>query len=331
MMSKVRWGLLSTANINRRLIPAIRASKRGELVAVASRNRESAAAYAHVWDIPQVFGSYQEMLASDAIDAVYIGLPNHLHAEWSIRAMQQGKHVLCEKPFALSLDEVDRMIDVSRQSGAVLAEAFMYRHHPQTKIAGEWVRRGRLGDLMLIRATFNFAMGSTDNVRLVKEYGGGSLWDVGVYPVSLAQFLTGQAPDWVAGDQWLGPTGVDESFAGLLHYGGANSGLTAQISCAFRSPLHTSAELVGTRGRLALSRPFIGLERGRHLIFYNNEGEAEEIEVPTQELYIGEVEDMHAAVIDGTPPYLSLAETRNHARTVLALYESARSNQIVQL
>jgi D-xylose 1-dehydrogenase (NADP+, D-xylono-1,5-lactone-forming) len=330
-MSKVRWGLLSTANINRRLIPAIRASRRGELVAVASRSQENAGAYARLWDIPQVFGTYQEMLESGAIDAVYIGLPNHLHAEWSIRAMQQGKHVLCEKPFALTLDEVDQMIEVSRRTGTVLAEAFMYRHHPQTKIAGEWVRRGHLGDLMLIRATFNFAMGSSDNVRLVKEYGGGSLWDVGVYPVSLAQFITGQVPDWVAGDQWLGPTSVDESFAGLLHYGGANSGLTAQISCAFRSPLYTYAELTGTRGRLVLSRPFIGLEQERHLIFYNSEGEAEEIEVPEQELYLGEVEDMHAAIIDGTPPYLSLAESRNHVRTVLALYQSAENNQIVQL
>jgi D-xylose 1-dehydrogenase (NADP+, D-xylono-1,5-lactone-forming) len=331
-MSKVRWGLLSTANINRRLIPAIRSSQRGELVAVASRSRESADSYAHTWDIPQAFDSYQAMLASGAVDAVYIGLPNHLHAEWSIRAMQQGKHVLCEKPFALSLDEVDQMIDVSRRTGTVIAEAFMYRHHPQTKIAGEWVQQGRLGELMLIRATFNFAMSSADNVRLVKAYGGGSLWDVGVYPVSLAQFISGQTPDWVAGDQWLGATGVDESFAGLLHYGDHNNGLTAQISCAFRSPFYTYAEIIGTRGRLVLSRPFVGLEEeGRHLIFYNREGEAEEIEVPEQELYLGEVDDMHAAISDGTPPYLSLKESRDHVRTVLALYESAAMNQIVHL
>jgi D-xylose 1-dehydrogenase (NADP+, D-xylono-1,5-lactone-forming) len=330
-MNKVRWGLLSTANINRRLIPAIRASQRGELAAVSSRSLENAAAYAKVWDIPQIFGSYEEMLASDAVDAVYIGLPNHLHADWSVRAMEQGKHVLCEKPFALTLAEVDRMIDVSRRTGRVVAEAFMYRHHPQTKIAGDWVRRGRLGELMLIRATFNFAMGSRDNVRLVPEYGGGSLWDVGVYPVSLAQYITGRVPDWVAGDQWLGPTGVDEAFAGQLHYGDDGRGLTAQISCAFRSPWYTYVELIGAEGRLALNRPFVGLEEDRRLIFYDGEGKAEEIEVPEQELYLGEVEDMHAAIIDGTPPYLSLAESRNHVRTVLALYESARTNQIVRV
>ena len=135
-MNKIRWGLLSTANINRRLIPAIRASERGELVAVASRSLESARKYAHEWDIPKAFGGYQEMLESGEVDAVYISLPNHLHAEWSIRSMQAGVNVLCEKPFAITLDEVDQMIAASQASGRVLSEAFMYRHHPQTKYVG---------------------------------------------------------------------------------------------------------------------------------------------------------------------------------------------------
>ena len=124
-MQRVRWGLLSTANINRRLIPAIRMSARGELVAVASRTQASADAYAREWEIPHAFGSYEAMLASDAIDAVYIGLPNHLHADWSLAAMRQGKHVLCEKPFALTLEEVDRMTAVAAETGRILAEAFM--------------------------------------------------------------------------------------------------------------------------------------------------------------------------------------------------------------
>ncbi|NTV37777.1 MAG: Gfo/Idh/MocA family oxidoreductase [Anaerolineales bacterium] len=145
-MNKVRWGILSTARINRRLIPAIRASRRGVVVAVASRDEARSKAYAAEWEIPQYFGSYEAMLDSGEIDAVYIGLPNHLHAEWTIKAMQAGLHVLCEKPFATSLQEVDAMIAASQQTGRVLAEAFMYIHHPQTKIVREWVRSGKLGE-----------------------------------------------------------------------------------------------------------------------------------------------------------------------------------------
>jgi D-xylose 1-dehydrogenase (NADP+, D-xylono-1,5-lactone-forming) len=330
-MKQVRWGLLSTANINRRLIPAIRAARRGQLVAVASRTQAGADAYARHWQIPQAFGSYAAMLQSDAIDAVYISLPNHLHAEWTIAALEQGKHVLCEKPFALTLAEVDRMAATAAASGKVLAEAFMYRHHPQTKRAGDWARQGRLGDLILIRASFNFAMSSRDNVRLAPAYGGGSLWDVGVYPVSLAQFITGQTPNWVMGDQWVGPTGVDESFAGLMQYGAANSGLTAQISCSFRSPWHTWAEIQGTEGRLSLNRPFVGLDDNPQLIFHPATGPAEVIPIAEQSLYAGEVTDMHDAILEGKPPYISLAETRDHVRTVLALYESARTGQVARL
>lgn len=320
-MEKVRWGLLSTANINRRLIPAIRASARGELVAVASRTQESADSYAAQWGIPRTFASYEAMLVSDEIDAVYIGLPNHLHAEWSIKAMQHGKHVLCEKPFAITLDEVDQMAATAQQTGCVLAEAFMYRHHPQTKIVGEWVKNGRLGRITLIRAVFTFAFQTRQNIRLVPEWGGGCLWDVGCYPVSFAQFIMGETPQWVMGDQWLGESGVDEIFAGQLHYA---DGAIAQISASFCTPFHTFAEVLGTGGRLVLNRPFTGPEDGE-LWFHPAEGQPQHIPVPQEELYLGEVEDMHAAILDGTPSYLTLVETRNHIKTLLALYESANT------
>lgn len=328
-MTKIRWGLLSTANINRRLIPAIRASARGELVAVASRSQEAAQAYADLWQIPQAFGSYAAMLASDTIDAVYIGLPNHLHAEWSIKAMQQGKHVLCEKPFALTLDEVDEMTAVSRQTGCVLSEAFMYRHHPQTKIVGEMVHNGRLGRVTLVRGVFNFAFSSRENIRLVPEWGGGCLWDVGVYPLSLAQYIMGEPPQQVVGNQWLGESGVDEVFSGQMLY---TDGRMAQISASFCTPFHTVAEIIGTEGRLMMNRPFIGHNDGsRQLTFYPKDGEPEELAVPEKELYLGEVEDMHAAILDGRSPYLPLDETRNHVKTVLALYQSAQTGQVVTL
>lgn len=328
-MTKIRWGLLSTANINRRVIPAIRESARGELVAVASRSQASAQAYADQWGIPHAFGSYEAMLASDAVDAVYIGLPNHLHAEWSIKAMQQGKHVLCEKPFALTLDEVDEMTAVSQQTNRVLTEAFMYRHHPQTKIVGEMIGNGRLGRVTVVRGVFNFAFNTRDNIRLVPEMGGGCLWDVGVYPLSFAQFVMGGPPQQVFGSQWLGESGVDEVFSGQMVY--ANGGM-AQISASFCTPLRTEVEILGTEGRLVLNRPFTGHNDGdRTLMFYPKLGEPEEIEVPEKELYLGEVEDLHTAVLDQKPQYLTLEETRNHVKTVLALYESARTGQVVSL
>lgn len=328
-MQKVRWGLLSTANINQKLIPPIRAEERGELAAVASRSQASADAYALEWGIPLAFGSYEALLASDAVDAVYIGLPNHLHAEWSIKAMQAGKHVLCEKPFVLTMDEMDAVTDAAQETGMVIMEAFMYRHHPQTKIVGEMVRNGRLGDIRVVRGAFSFKLTDMQNVRMVPEWGGGCLWDVGCYPLSFAQYVMGSAPEWVMGDQFVNESGVDVVFNGMLHYSGNR---IAQITGSFAAPFHTSIEIWGTEGRLELTRPFIG-QNGpeRKLLFYPLDSAAEEIVVPEKELYLGEIEDMHAAILEGKPTYLTLAETRNHMRTLLALYESAANGEVVEL
>jgi predicted dehydrogenase len=327
-MNKVRWGLLSTANINKMLIPAIKASERGELTAVASRTQESAGAYAAEWDIPHAFGSYQEMLESDAVDAVYISLPNHMHIEWSIKAMEQGKHVLCEKPMALTIEEVDQAMAVSIATGMVLAEAFMYRHHPQTKIAGDFLRSGELGEVNVVRGVFSFKLTDTDNVRLVPEWGGGSIWDVGCYPISIAQFLMGGAPEWVFGDQTIGETGVEEIIVGQMHYG---DGRMAQFTSSFRTPFHTNVEVMGTMGHLVLNEPFRMDLGSPRLVFYPLDSEPVEIKVPVKELYAGEVEDMHAAILDGATPYLDLGETRNHIRTILALIKSAETNKPIRL
>lgn len=326
-MNKIRWGLLSTANINRRLIPAIRQSARGKLTAVASRTPESAQAYAQEWEIPLAFGSYEAMLNSAEIDAVYIPLPNHLHAEWTIKSLRAGKHVLCEKPFALTLAEVDEMTAVAAETGLVLAEAFMYRHHPQMKLAGQIVREGKLGEITLVRATFNFQMGARQNIRLVPEYGGGCLWDVGIYPVSFAQYIMGGLPQAVSAAQWLGESRVDEFFAAQLYYGGNR---VAQISSSFMTPFHTRAEVLGSKGRLTMTRPFVNAEESE-MKFYPANSEPEYVEFAEEYLYLGEVEDMHAAILDGRANYLTLTETRNHVRTIKALYEAAQNNRRVVL
>lgn len=327
-MSIVRWGLVSTANINRRVIPAIRAANRSELVAVGSRSQESASAYAREWDIPHTFSSYDALLSSDMIDAVYISLPNKFHAEWTIKALEAGKHVLCEKPFALTVADVDEMVAASKRTGQILAEAFMYRHHPQTKTVLDWVRSGKLGAIKLVRATFSFTTSERHNIRLQPDLGGGSLWDVGIYPVSFAQAVMGAAPIQVSAFQEVGETGVDMLFSGIMQYG---NGAQAHVSSAFNLPMQTDAEVAGSLGRLNLTQPFVGLEQNRQLTFTDASGRSQAVPVDSEYLYQGEIDDMNSAILDGTANYLSLEETRNHVKIVLALYKAARTGEVVKM
>jgi D-xylose 1-dehydrogenase (NADP+, D-xylono-1,5-lactone-forming) len=337
-MNTIRWGLMSTARINRRLIPAIRESKRGKLAAVASRDLEKARGYAREQNIPLAFGSYQDMLDSGEVDAVYISLPNHLHAEWTIKALQAGVHVLCEKPFAVSVEEVDQVIQVQQETGAAVAEAFMYRHHPQTSLVHEFLDNGELGQITALRGIFTFLMGergrSPDslNVRMVPEFGGGCLWDVGIYPLSYAQFLMGGPPEWVQGSQTLGPSGVDEVFIGQMGYPIEDGGeVLAQIAGSFNAPYHTQMEIIGREGRLELSRPFNNIGQGSRVTFIDSGDHARNLRVPRKSLYLGEVEDLQQVILDGSPPLISLQETRDHILTARALYHSARTGQVIKL
>lgn len=329
-MNNVRWGILSTARINRRVIPMIHISRRGKLTAVASRDLDKGKAYAAQWNIPLTFGSYEEMLASDEIDAVYISLPNHLHCEWSIRAMQAGKHVLCEKPLAISVEDAVKMIRTSRETGTKLAEAFMYRHHPQTKLIGEWIHQGKLGEITLVQGMFSFIMQNRDtNVRMVADYGGGALWDIGIYPMSFSQYIFGRAPQTVSAVQWIGGSGVDESFAAQMDYG---NGQTAQIGCSFRVPFATSVVIHGTQGRFEVTRPFtLTNEKGSQLLFTPVDGATQKVSVKKIDAYLGEIEDMQDAILEGKPNLIPLEESLDHIRTARALYTSAASNQIISL
>lgn len=332
-MKKVRWGLVSTARINRRFIPAVRESERGELVAVASRSLEKAQAYAVQWDIPQAFGSYDAMFASGEVDAVYISVPNELHAPLSIKALEAGLHVLCEKPFSVSVENVDAMFAAAQANDRVIAEAFMYRHHPQCKKIGELIESGKLGEVVSLSAAFSFPI-ATDvaegprNVRLDSVLGGGAVWDVGVYPISLAQFVMGGNPIHVWGQQRV-QFGIDMDFAGQMVY---ENGRTAQFTCSFDTAFQTRAEIRGTQGRIELTRPFTGPHDPEgSMMFFPRQGDAEKIDFEYEYLYLGEVNDMHAAILDGKPNYLTADETRNHIRTALALYQSAQENRIISL
>jgi predicted dehydrogenase len=325
METPFRWGLLSTARINRAVIPPLRESPRHELRAVASRDRARGDAYAREWGIPVVHDSYDALLADPEIDAVYNPLPNGLHAEWTIKACRAGKHVLCEKPIALSVDEVDAMAAAADAAGVIVTEAFMYRHHPQTARLKALVADGTIGRLQLVRGAFSFELSRPGDVRLDPGLGGGALWDVGCYPVSMARVLVGAEPTAVTGWQRLGPTGIDELFIGTLEFAGA----FAQFDCSFRAPLRTHVEIIGTEAAITVPQPFKpGLSER---LILTRGGESETIVVEGEPLYVGEVDDLADAARGIKPPTVSLADSRANTATLVALLESARTGRRVQL
>ena len=320
MTDKVlNWGLLSTARINRSLIPPLRVSKRNQLLAVGSRSQETADQYAREGKIPRAHSSYEALLADPEIDVIYNPLPNHLHAEWTIKAVEAGKHVLCEKPLALSVDEVDAIQAAARKHGRVVAEAFMYRHHPQTLKVQELVQSGALGTLQLIRGAFRYVLSSEGNVRLNPEWGGGSIWDVGCYPISYARTVVGEAPLEVFGWQVTGQTGIDETFVGQMRF---DNDILGQFDSSFAIPFHVFMEIIGDEGTLNIPNPYKpGVDEKMHL---THGDKVETIRVQGQELYIGEVEDMADAILLGKESLVSLDDSRANVAVIRAFLESAR-------
>jgi len=325
-MNKLRWGLLSTARINQALLPPLRASARNELTAVASRDLQRAEAYANERDIPRVFGSYEAMLADPDVDIIYNPLPNSLHTEWTIKATQAGKHVLCEKPLTLTVEEVDAITAAAQQAGVVIMEAFMYRHHPQTLKVKELVESGAIGKLQLIRGSFTFNISDENDVRLNASLGGGSIWDVGCYPISYARLIAGAEPVEVYGWQITGTSGVDESFFGQLRF---PNDVYAQFDCGFRTPHRAHLELVGNEGSLTIAQPF---NPGLNVEILQISGDKEQvIKIPDEDLYLGEVENMADAILHGHAPRMSLNDSRNNVATIKALLRSAQEGKPIAL
>ena len=318
----VRWGSLSTANINRAVIPPIRASGRSELAAVASRERGPAEAYAREWNIPRAHGSYEALLADPEVDAIYIGLPNSLHVEWAVRCAEAGKHVLCEKPLALTVAEVERMILAARRNNVALAEAFMYRHHPQTFQVREMIEQGLIGPVRTLNGAFAYYNSKPADVRWDPALGGGALWDVGCYPVSYARTVLGEEPNEVAGWQVATERGVDHTFVGVLRF---PSGALATFDCGFRSASRQFMEIVGEGGSIRVPVPFKpGLSD--HLLLERG-GRAETVPSRPMDLYLGEIEDLEDAILEAKPPRISLEDSLANTRALVALYQSAREGR----
>ena len=327
-MRPLRWGLLGAARINRSIIPALRASPRSELVAVASRDPARAAAYAREWGIPRTFGRYEDLLADREIDVVYNPLPNSLHAEWTIRAARAGKHVLCEKPLAISVEEVDAIAKAAREASVVVAEGLMYRHQNLTREVRAMVERGMLGELRVVRGCFTFPLTREGDVRLDPALGGGCLWDLGVYPISYARMMIGSEPSEAFGWQTLGPTGIDVAFAGQLRF---PSNVVLQCDTGFRAAFRRDVEIVGSEASLFIPNPFKpGPSEPVHLV-RGDERQTIDVAGSDAHLYLGEVEDLADAVLLGRPPAVSLVDSRGTVAAIVALLASAREGRPVKV
>lgn len=253
MPRKVRWGVLGVASIAvRRVIPAMQKGEWSEIAAIASRDGRKAAEAARTLAIPKSYGSYDELLADPAIDAVYNPLPNHLHVPWSIRAAEAGKHVLCEKPIGLNAAEMRNLIEARDRAGVKIGEAFMVRTHPRWLRARELIRTGRIGELRLIQGFFGYFNRDTKNVRNILEFGGGALLDIGCYGVTLSRFVFGEEPSRVMGLVERDPEmRIDRLTSAMLEFPSGQCGFTCSTQLAY----HQRMLFFGTKGRIEIERP----------------------------------------------------------------------------
>jgi xylose dehydrogenase (NAD/NADP) len=329
-MDAVRLGLLSTAAINAQILGGARETDRVNVVAVASRDGAQAQAYAAEHAIGRSHGSYEALLADDDVEAVYIGLPNGLHHEWTLRALEAGKHVLVEKPYTRRPAEADAAFAAAEDAGLVVMEAFMYRHHPQTAALRDLVVGGAIGRLQAVTSTFTFPLEDLTNVRALPELDGGALMDVGCYCVSAIRLLAGE-PRQVSGEQVMGSTGVDMAFHGTLR---CADDVIGQLEASFRSPRRQRVEAVGEEGVITVEAPF-RVDWGGPLLLARREGEAlatpEVVEVPQANAYRLELDNLADAIQGRAQQLLDRDDALGQARTIEALYRAAAEGRTVTL
>ena len=342
-MSRLRWGLLSTARINERFIDAVRRSDRSELVAVASRDVQRAKAYANRHDIYSSYGTYEELVKAPDVDAVYVSLPNHLHAEWAMRLSEAGKHVFCEKPLALTVANVDGMAQAAQQAGVVLQEASATRFHRQTSDIAEIISSGRLGRILFCHATFEFTLPAAADIRLNADMGGGAMWDVGCYPVAFFQAVLRANPISAYARAVTGRTGVDLAFSGLLGY---ESGTAVQFTVSMATPMARQARIVGEQGSLELDQPWLtntgAVATVRQQLMRSTAGagtfgdDPDQLEEATWDYglidaYFDEVRGFEKLVLDGEQSPYPLSDSRMNVQVITALHESARTGREVPI
>jgi predicted dehydrogenase len=320
----VKWGIVSTADINRLFLVGAWDAHDVEILAVASRDQPRADAYARDNGIQRAYGSYEALLADPDVEVVYISLPNSMHIDWTIRALEAGKHVLCEKPLSRRTDDVERAFNVAERQNKLLMEGFMYRHNPQTRRLTALVAEGAVGRARIVRAAFGFVARDPANVRLSAALDGGALMDVGCYCVSGARLIAGE-PVRVMGEQSLGGDGVDVAFAGVMRFPGD---VSAHFDAGLALASSDLLEVVGDQGTLRLTDPWHCRTPGIDLL---REGGNERIEIEPANSYRLEAENMSAAIRGEAPLLLDRADAVGQARTIEALYDAADSCSAVTI
>jgi D-xylose 1-dehydrogenase (NADP+, D-xylono-1,5-lactone-forming) len=327
MASRLRWGILGTGNIASQFARGVSQCRRGTVAAVGSRQLQSAHDFARNLTIPRAFGSYESLIADAEIDAVYVSLPNSLHADWTIRALKAGKHVLCEKPLAMNATEAEAMFDAARKAGRILVEAFMYRSHPQTLALIETVRTGAIGRLRLIRTSFCYRTRSIEgNVRFARKLGGGALMDIGCYCVDFARLFAAAEPTAVHVAANFHVRGVDELAAGTLVF---PNNILSSFTCGMCLHADNTAYLCGEEGFIEVPVPWKPSPDGSQFIV--TRGSEPKMDKPKStappprevrnieasgDLYGIEADDFAAAVFDGQPPRLSREDSIGNMRVL---------------
>jgi len=321
-MSKINWGVLGTAKIGReKVIPAMQQCRYGKVTAIASRNPDRARTVADALRIGKAFGSYEELLSDPDVDAVYIPLPNHLHVEWTLKALDAGKHVLCEKPIALTLQEARKLADAAKTyTDLKVMEAFMYRYHPQWIRAKELVDVGGIGELRTIHSFFSYFNTDPENVRNQAGIGGGGLMDIGCYCISLARHLFGEEPRRVVGTMEMDPMlGIDRLTSGILDFRAG----TATFTCATQLSPHQRVHIFGTTGKIEIEIPFNAPPGELTRIWLTSQGDMEEITFASCDQYTIQGDLFSKAILDHSPVPVTLDDAVANMNVIEKFRESA--------
>jgi predicted dehydrogenase len=329
-MQKLKWGVLSTANIGReKVIPALQKSELGEVVAIASANASLAAEIAAQHQIPIIHSAYQDLLNDERVEAVYIPLPNHLHVEWSIKALQAGKHVLCEKPIGLSVTDTEKLVNESAKYPHLkVMEAFMYRFHPQWQQARQWVKEGLIGELKTIQSFFSFYNDDPANIRNKPEMGGGGLMDIGCYSISLSRFIFGKEPMSVFGMLDIDPRmNIDRMASGLMNFGNGTSAFT----CSMQANNYQQAHIIGTKGAIKFDIPFSPSPDKAALCWLHSGNTIKEVYFDKADQFTLQGDAFAAAVLKNEPVPTPLKDALNNMRCIEAVMASAKMGQWINL
>jgi len=323
---KLRWGIMGCAKIARKsVIPGIQQSDRGVVAAIASRSEMKARETAAQLGIPKYYGNYEELLADESIDVVYIPLPNNMHKEWVIRAAEAGKHVLCEKPFAMNAGEAEEMVQACERAGVKLAEAFMYRHHPRYNRIREIVESGEIGFIRGIHGTFTYNNAADlANFRNSKELGGGAIYDIGVYPISAARYILGTEPEAATVHAMFSEQhgDVDMMASGLLEF---PNKIALTFDCAMWADYRNTLEILGSDGRIEIPSAFVaGPDKPSHFNVIAG-GVNHRIEARDVNPYSEQADDLAAAILDGKPQKFAANDAIHNMRVVDACLKSART------